>query len=91
MNGTSFILINKWLKIVQVTKILIAHLEKQVLCKFFTKIIIFELYISLTNMNCLVCIMQSHKMKKFDKIISYLRPDEHKILMEKLHKFESRE
>ena len=53
MNGTGFILINKWLTRVQVTKIIIAHPKKQkrqVLCKFFTKIIIFELYVSLNNM-----------------------------------------
>ena len=87
MNGTCFILINKWLTRVQVTKILIAHLEKkkrQVLCKFITKIIIFELYVSITNMYFLVCIMQSDKMMKLDKILSDLRPEEHKILMEKL-------
>ena len=44
--GTSFILINKWLTRDQVTKILIVHREKQkrqVLCKFFTKSIIFDL------------------------------------------------
>jgi hypothetical protein len=78
----------------QVTKILITHQEKkkrQVLCKFFTKNIIFELYVSLTNMYCLLCIMQSHKMTKLDKIISDLGPEERKILMEKLQKDESGE
>ena len=78
----------------QVTKILITHQEKkkrQVLCKFFTKNIIFELYVSLTNMYCLLCIMQSHKMTKLDMIISDLRPEEHKILMEKLQKDETGE
>ena len=39
----------------------------------------------------LVCIMQSHKMTKLDKIIFYLRPEERKILMEKLQKDESGE
>ena len=63
----------------------------QVLCKFFTKNIIFELYVSLTNMYCLLCIMQSHKMMKLDKVISDLGPEELKILMEKLQKDESSE
>ena len=61
----------------QVTKILITHQEKkkrQVLCKLFTKNIIFELYVNLTNMYCLLCIMQSHKMMKIDKIIFDLGP-----------------
>ena len=76
---------------VQVTKILITHQEKQkrqILCKIFTKNIIFELYVSLTNMYCLLCIMQSHKMIKLDKIISNLGLEERKILMEKLQKDE---
>ena len=75
-------------------KILIAHQEKKkrkVICKFFIKNIIFELYVSLTNMYCLLCIMQSHKMMKLDKVISYLWPEERKILMEKLQKDESSE
>ena len=62
--------------------------KRQVLCKFFTKNIIFELYVSLTNMYCLLCIMHSHKMTKLDKIIFDLGPEEHKILMEKLQKDE---
>ena len=33
-------------------------------------------------MYCLLCIMQSHKMTKLDKIISDLGLEEHKILME---------
>ena len=37
-------------------------------------------------MYCLMCIMQSHKMTKLDKFISDLRPEERKILMEKLQK-----
>ena len=80
-------LIKKCLTRDQVTKILITHQEKQkrqVLCKFFTKNTIFELYVSLTNMYCLLCIMQSHKMMKLNKIISDLGPEERKILMEKL-------
>ena len=48
----------------------------QVLCKFFRKNIIFELYVSLTNMYYLLCIMQSHKMMKLDKIISDLGQEE---------------
>ena len=78
----------------QVTKILITYQEKQkrkVLCKFFTKNIIFELYVSLTNMYCLLCIMQSHKMMKLDKIISDLGPEERISLMEKLQKDKSSE
>ena len=73
----------------QVKKILLTHQEKkkiQVLCKFFTKYIIFELYVSLNNMYCLLCIMQNHKMTNIDKIIYDLIPEEHKILMEKLQK-----
>ena len=72
-------------------KILITHQEKkkrQVICKFFTKNIIFELYVSLTNMYFLLCITQSHKMTKLGKIISDLGPKEHKTLMEKLQKDE---
>ena len=78
----------------KVTKMLIAHWEKQerkVLCKFFTKIIIFELYVSLNNMYCLLCIMQSQKMMKLDMIIYDLRPEERKSLMEKLQKDEQGE
>ena len=63
----------------------------KVLCKLFTKIIIFELYVSLNNMYYLLCIMQSHNMMKLDKIIFYLRLEECKILMEKLQKDESGE
>ena len=76
------------------TKILITHQEKQkrqVLCKLFIKIIIFELYVSLNNMYYLLYIMQSHKMTKLDKIISDLGPEECKIFMEKLQKDESGE
>ena len=65
--------------------------KRQVPCNFFTKIIIFELYVSLTNMYFLLCIMQSHKMTKLDKIISNLGPEEHKILMGKLQRDESSE
>ena len=87
--GTCFKLIKKWLTRDQVTKILITHQEKkkrQVFCKFFIKNIIFELYVSLTNMYFLLCIMQSHKMTKLNVIIYDLRPEEHKSLMEKLQK-----
>ena len=63
----------------------------QVFCKFFTKNIIFQLYVSLTNMYCLLCIMQSHKIMKLDKIISDLGPEERKILMENLQRDESGE
>ena len=65
--------------------------KRQVLCKFFTKNIIFELYVSLTNMHFLLCIMQSHKMTKLDNIISDLGPEEYRRLMEKLQKDESGE
>ena len=78
----------------QVTKKLVTHQEKQkrqVLCKFFTKNIIFELYASLTNMYCLLCIMQSHKMTNLDKIISDLGLEECKSLTEKLQNDESDE
>ena len=84
-------MIKKWPTRDQLTKILITHQEKQkrqVLYKLFTKNIIFELYVSLTNMYCLLCIMHSHKMKKLDKIISDLGPEERKSLMEKLQKDE---
>ena len=92
--GTGFRLIKKWLTRDQVTKILITHQEKQkrqVLYKLFIKNIIFELYVSLTNMYCLLCIMQSHKMTKLNKIIFDLGPEERKILMEKFQKDESGE
>ena len=62
--------------------------KRQVLYKLFTKIIIFELYVSLNNMYCLLCIMQSHKMAKLNKIISNLRPEKHKSFMEILQKDE---
>ena len=94
MNGTGFILIKKWLTRVQVTKILIVHPEKQnkqVLCTFFTKIIIFEIYVSLNNMYFSLCIMQSHKMTNLNMIIYDLGLEERKILMEKLQKDESGE
>ena len=87
-------MINKWLTRDQVTKIMITHQEKkkrQVLCKFFTKNIIFELYVSLTNMYCLLCIMQSHKMTKFNKIIFGLGLEECKSFMEEFQKDESAE
>ena len=57
----------------------------------FTKNIIFELYVILTNMYFLLCIMQSQKMMKLDKVISDLGPEERKILMEKVQKDESGE
>ena len=60
-------------------------------CKLFTKNTIFELYVSLTNMYFLLCIMQSHKMTKLDMIIFDLGPEERKSLMEKLQKDESGE
>jgi hypothetical protein len=44
-----------------------------------------KLYISLTNMYWLVCVMQGHKMRKIDKIIYDLSTEERKSLMEKLH------
>ena len=42
-------------------------------------------------MYCLLCIMQSHKMTKLDKIIADLGLAEPKRLMEKLQKDESGE
>ena len=39
----------------------------------------------------LLCIMQSHKKTKFDMIISDVRPEERKSLMENLQKDESGE
>jgi hypothetical protein len=39
----------------------------------------------------LVCVMQGHKMRKLDKIISDLSAEERKILMEKLQRDESGE
>jgi hypothetical protein len=48
----------------------------------------FELYVSLTNMYWLVCVLQSHKMRKIDKILCDLSAEERKILMEKLQKDE---
>ena len=39
-------------------------------------------------MYCLLCIIQSHKMTKFDNIISDLGREERKSLMEKLQKDE---
>ena len=87
-------MIKKWLTRDQVTKILIVHRERKkrkFFCKFFTKNIIFELYVSLTNMYCLLCIMQSHKMTKLDKVIYDLGPEERKSLMEKLQKDEAGE
>jgi hypothetical protein len=39
-----------------------------------------ELYVSLTNMYWLVCVMQGHKMRKLDKIISDPSAKEHKSL-----------
>ena len=51
----------------------------------------FELYVSLTNMYWLVCVMQSHKIKKVDKIVSNLKAEESKIIIEKLQKDESGE
>ena len=42
-------------------------------------------------MYCLLCIMQSHKMTKLDKIISDLGSKDRKSLMEKLQKDESGE
>jgi hypothetical protein len=51
----------------------------------------FELYVSLTNMYWLVCVLQSHKMRKLDKILCDLSAEERKSLMEKLQKEESGE
>jgi hypothetical protein len=49
----------------------------------------FEQYVSLTDMYCLVCVMQSHKMMKLYKILSDLSVEEHKSLMERLQNDES--
>ena len=65
--------------------------KKESSLQIFYKKNIFELYVSLTNMYSLLCIMQSHKMMNLDKIISDLGPEEHKILMEKLQNDESGE
>ena len=51
----------------------------------------FEWYVSLTNMYCLVCVMRSHKMMNLDKILSDLSAKEHESLMEKLQNDESYE
>ena len=51
----------------------------------------FELYASLTNMYWLVCVLQSRKMRKLDKILYDISAEEHESLMEKLQKDESGE
>jgi hypothetical protein len=51
----------------------------------------FELYVSLTNMYWLVCVLQSHQMRKLDKILCDVSEEECKRLMEKLKKNESGE
>ena len=51
----------------------------------------FELYVSLTNMYRLVCVLQSHKMRKIDNILCDLSEEERKFLMEKLQKEDSGE
>ena len=51
----------------------------------------FELYVSLTNMYWLMCVMQSHKMRKLDKFLCDLSVEERKCLMKKLQKDESGE
>jgi hypothetical protein len=48
-----------------------------------------ELYVSLTNIYWLVCVMHDHKMRKLNNIISDLSAEERKILMEKLQRDES--
>ena len=48
----------------------------------------FELYVSLTNMYWLVCVLQSHKMRKLDNILCDISAEERKSLMEKLQKKE---
>ena len=49
-----------------------------------------EMYVSLTNVYWLVhCVMQGHKMRKLDNIISDLSAEECKILMKKLQRDES--
>ena len=50
-----------------------------------------ELYVSLTNMYWLVCVIQGHKMRKLDNIISNKSAKERKRLMEKLQRNESGE
>ena len=49
----------------------------------------FDIYVSLTNMYWLVCVMDSHKMKKVNKIIFNLSAEDLKILILKLQKDES--
>ena len=51
----------------------------------------FELYVSLTNVYWLLCVMKMQNMRKLDKIFCNLSVDERKILMEKLHNDESGE
>ena len=51
----------------------------------------FELYVSLTNMYWLMCVMQSKRVRNIGKIFCNLSGEEHKTLMEKLQRDESGE
>ena len=78
LNGTGFILITKSVRRVEVKNILIdtmitpKKVEKTSSLYILYKINMFELYVSLTNIYWLVCVMQSHKMWKLDKNLSDL-------------------
>ena len=48
----------------------------------------FELYVILTNMYWLMCVMQSQKVRNIGKILCNLSGEEHKNLMEKLQRDE---
>ena len=51
----------------------------------------FELYVILTNMYWLMCVMQSQKLRKVDKIFCNLSIEEHRTLMEMLQNDKSGE
>ena len=51
----------------------------------------FELYVSLTNMYWLMCVMQRKRVRNIGKIFCNLSGEEHKTLMEKLQRDESSE
>ena len=49
----------------------------------------FEVYVSLTNMYWLMCVMQSQKVRNIGKILCNLSGEEHKTLIDNLHNDES--
>ena len=63
--------------------------RKVVLIIFCIEINLFELFVNFANMYSYMCEMRSQKMRKLDKMITNVSPEECKTLIERLQNDES--